>query len=220
MKINYAGKVDLSTVDWFGHAALVLFLNGCPLKCPNCHNAQLRTAENMVDHEYIQKIIFDSMRFVDHVVISGGEPGYQLSACLRIIDYCHSLGMKVAIETSGVGQLDRMADMTMLDVKTSLEESIYDSYVGVKGAFDNLMSNLNGMNPKRSEIRLVLFPESQFDFFTLGALRGFPVRITIGKGSGHGMVSQDQLREFGFGLYEYLNYRSATIETGRMLIRP
>lgn len=220
MMVNYAGKVDLSTIDWFGHAALVLFLNGCPMKCPNCHNAQIRTAVNMVDFEEIQKIILDSWKFVDRVVISGGEPACQLSACLRIIDYCHELGMKVGIETSGCGPIASGADRVFLDIKTSLEKALYDSYTGFPGSFDSLMSNLSRMAPSRSEIRLVLFPESQYDVKTMGALQGFPIRIAIGKGSGHGVVSQNELREFGFELYEYLDYSSATIETGRMLIHP
>jgi pyruvate formate lyase activating enzyme len=220
MMVNYAGKVDLSTVDWFGFGALVLFLNGCPLKCPNCHNAQLRTAMNLVDFEEIQKMIFDSRKFIDHVVISGGEPSCQLSACLRIVDYCHDLDMKVAIETSGIGQLDFTADMIFLDIKTSMERALYDSYTGFPGSFDSLMSNLARMDPRRSEIRLVLFPESKFDHSTMGALKGFPIRITIGRGSGHGIVSHHELREFGFDLYEYLGYGSAELETGRMLICP
>lgn len=218
MMVNYAGKVDLSTIDWFGHSALVLFLNGCPMKCPNCHNAQIRMTTKMVDFDVIKAAILDACRFVGHVVISGGEPACQLSACLRIIDYCHELGMDVGIETSGCGPIASGVDMVFLDIKTSLESALYDSYTGFPGSFDSLMSNLARMAPSRAEIRMVLFPESQFDFFTMGALKGFPIRIAIGKGSGHGVVSQEQLREFGFGLCEYLDYSVSSIETGRMLI--
>jgi pyruvate formate lyase activating enzyme len=220
MMVNYAGKVDLSTVDWFGHGAYVIFLNGCPLKCPNCHNAQLRNAVNMVDFEDVKSGIFDSWPMVNHVVISGGEPSCQLSACLRIIDYCHSLDIKVGIETSGCGPIASGVDMVFLDIKTSLERGLYDSYTGFPGSFDSLMSNLFKLAPSHAEIRMVLFPESKFDIKTMGALLGFPVRISIGKGSGNGVVSQAGLREFGFELYEELDYSSAKIEQGRMLICP
>ncbi len=220
MKINYAGKVDLSTIDWFGKGAYVIFLNGCPMFCPNCHNAQLRKAMNMVELNEIKAGIMGAWKFVNHVVISGGEPAGQPEACREIIDFCHSVDNLVAIETSGCFRIVDGFDLVCLDIKTSMERVLYDSYTGFPGSFDSLMSNLARMDPRRSEARLVLFPESQFDFFTMGALKGFPVRIAIGKGSGHGVVSQEQLREFGFGLYEYLDYRSATIETGRMLICP
>jgi pyruvate-formate lyase-activating enzyme len=220
MLLNYAGCVPLSTCDWFGHGAYVIFLNGCPMKCPNCHNAQLRNAVNMVDFEEVKGGIFDSWPLVNHVVISGGEPSCQLSACLRIIDYCHSLDIKVGIETSGCGPIASGVDMVFLDIKTSLERGLYDSYTGFPGSFDSLMSNLAKLSPSHAEIRMVLFPESQFDVKTMGALGGFPIRISIGKGSGNGVVSQLELREFGFELYEYLGYTRATIETGRMLICP
>jgi hypothetical protein len=130
------------------------------------------------------------------------------------------MGMRVAIETSGCCPVVDGFDKVMLDVKTSLQRCAYDSYTGLEGSFESLMSNLTRMDPKRSEIRIVLFPDSKFDISTLGVLKGFPIRISIGRGMGDGVVSQDQLREFGFGLYEFLEYKSATIETGRMLIRP
>jgi pyruvate-formate lyase-activating enzyme len=220
MMVNYAGKVDLSTVDWFGVGAYVIFFNRCPMRCPTCHNSQIRVATTWVDLKQITDGIYDCWPLLDHVVISGGEPLAQPEACRAIIKYCNDLDIKIAVETSGCLPLVEGFDMVFMDIKTSLEKVLYDSYTGFPGSFDSLMSNLAKMDPSRSEIRLVLFPESQFDFFTMGALRGFPVRISIGKGSGHGVVSQKQLREFGFGLYEYLDYSGATIETGRMLIHP
>lgn len=219
-KINYAGCVALSTCDWFGHGAYVIFLNGCPMFCPNCHNAQLRTAENMVALDEIKAGILGVSGFVDHVVISGGEPAAQPEVCKAIIDFCHSVENLVAIETSGCYPIVNGFDMIMLGVKTSLERDLYDSYTGFSGSFGSLMSNLAKMDPKRSEIRLVLFPESKYDIKSLGVLQGFPIRILIGRGSGHGVVDQGWLREFGFELYEFLDYSNATIEKGRMLICP
>ncbi len=48
MLINFGGIVPLSTVDWLGRAAMVVFLRGCPLRCPHCHNQKLQTGEHMV----------------------------------------------------------------------------------------------------------------------------------------------------------------------------
>ncbi len=48
LKVNFGGIVPLSTVDWLGRAALVVFLRGCPLRCPHCHNQKLQTGESIV----------------------------------------------------------------------------------------------------------------------------------------------------------------------------
>jgi pyruvate formate lyase activating enzyme len=48
MQVNFGGIVPLSTVDWLGRAAMVVFLRGCPLHCPHCHNQKLQTGENFV----------------------------------------------------------------------------------------------------------------------------------------------------------------------------
>ncbi len=48
MKVNFGGIVPLSTVDWLGRAAMVVFLRGCPLRCPHCHNQMLQTGEHLV----------------------------------------------------------------------------------------------------------------------------------------------------------------------------
>lgn len=218
MQINYAGKVPLSTVDWFGKAALVLFLNGCPLHCPNCHNAQLRERESFVSSAWLQDEISSIRQFLNHMVLSGGEPLAQPAACRMLIDYCHEVGYEIALETSGCYPLVEGFDRVFLDIKTSLERGLYDSWTGFPGSFDSLMSNLARMDPKTSEARLVLYPSSNYDLNTLAALRGFPIRISIGNCLG--MLSQEGLREFGFALYDRFGYRRATIEAGRMFICP
>ena len=48
MLVNFGGIVPLSTVDWLGRAAMVVFLRGCPLRCPHCQNQMLQTGERFV----------------------------------------------------------------------------------------------------------------------------------------------------------------------------
>lgn len=58
MKINFGGIIPLSTVDWLGRAAMVVFLRGCPLRCPHCHNQRLQTGENLVAlHSIASRIV-------------------------------------------------------------------------------------------------------------------------------------------------------------------
>jgi pyruvate formate lyase activating enzyme len=54
MQVNLGGVVHLSTVDWIGSATTVVFLRGCPLRCPHCQNRELITGESPADISLIQ----------------------------------------------------------------------------------------------------------------------------------------------------------------------
>ncbi|MCX6677931.1 MAG: radical SAM protein [Methanothrix sp.] len=62
MKVNFGGIVPLSTVDWLGRAAMVVFLRGCPLRCPHCHNQRLQTGESLVAHHFIASRIVSEVK--------------------------------------------------------------------------------------------------------------------------------------------------------------
>jgi len=49
MKVNLGGIVPLSTVDWIGFASTVVFLRGCPLRCPHCQNRELQEGESSTE---------------------------------------------------------------------------------------------------------------------------------------------------------------------------
>jgi len=64
MKVNFGGIVPLSTVDWLGRAAMVVFLRGCPLRCPHCQNQMLQTGERIVAlHTIASRIVSEVKGF-------------------------------------------------------------------------------------------------------------------------------------------------------------
>jgi pyruvate formate lyase activating enzyme len=130
LKVNLGGIVPLSTVDWKGRAALVVFLRGCPLRCPHCHNQKLQSGESIVAYHVIASRIVSQVKgvrlaagipaqfssqinlddasyracskpFVDAFVLSGGEPLGQLDACARLFRLAKSLHLDTGLETSG-----------------------------------------------------------------------------------------------------------------------
>lgn len=103
MKFRLQGITDLSTIDWPGKLAAVVYLQGCDLRCPWCQNVdgvdprggKEASTEEVVEH------VKGLRPVVDSVVITGGEPLLQPKACSTILKAVKELGMSCAIETNG-----------------------------------------------------------------------------------------------------------------------
>ena len=97
MKIRLATPVlqTDSIVDGEGIRA-VLWTQGCLHKCPGCHNPQTHSFEDgfEVDIEEVKEQI-DSLEGHDGVTFSGGDPFYQVDACLEIAKYKKSKKMNI-----------------------------------------------------------------------------------------------------------------------------
>lgn len=83
MKVNLGGIVPLSTVDWLGRAAMVVFLRGCPLSCPHCHNRKLQTGECLVTFHSISSRIVSEVKGLPIVSRSDDKSGRVLQIDLE-----------------------------------------------------------------------------------------------------------------------------------------
>ncbi|MDF0594280.1 anaerobic ribonucleoside-triphosphate reductase activating protein [Methanotrichaceae archaeon M04Ac] len=167
MEINLGGIVPLSTLDWTGISAAVIFMRGCPLRCPHCHNAHLQSGETLEDIEKIKKKIDEAGPFISGVILSGGEPLVQLAACRAVAGHAKVLGLLVGVETCGYFP-DRLAeiieeglvDMVFLDVKEALKDPEYERATGRKGVAPRVAESLRlCMEAKVPlEVRTTVFP--------------------------------------------------------------
>lgn len=125
--MKFGGIQKTSLIDFPDRIATVLFTPGCNLRCPYCHNWRLvlePTGPFLSDKETLQ-ILEDRRRFVDSVVITGGEPTIQadlprFSRMLKEHDYL------VKLDSNGLlpEMLERCLphlDYVAIDVKTSPE---------------------------------------------------------------------------------------------------
>ena len=111
---------------------LVVFLQGCPLRCLFCHNPdtwstqsdKIVTPEELVHRAKRMKPYFGKNG--GGVTFSGGEPLMQAEALLPAIKALREAGFHVAIDTSGAldtpatrAVLDE-ADLILLDVKSPI----------------------------------------------------------------------------------------------------
>ncbi len=114
---------DLSTgVDGPG-TRFVVFLAGCPLRCPYCHNPdtwRMRDGEWVTSGELLERMDhYRQVLEVTHggVTVSGGEPLLQPSFTKALLVGAAGLGLHTALDTSGL--LGARADDELLDA-TSL----------------------------------------------------------------------------------------------------
>ena len=126
MKVNFGKIVPISTVDWHGRSACMLFFNGCPFRCTYCQNYKLVDNVRWIDIDIVEKEIVGSEMFISAVVFSGGEPTAQPDALLRLTKFIKSRGLFVGIQTNGyypdiLKELVRkkLVDKIFLDIKAS-----------------------------------------------------------------------------------------------------
>jgi pyruvate formate lyase activating enzyme len=194
-RVNLGGIVPLSTVDWTGVAATVVFLRGCPLKCPHCQNWHLRSGESFEDLAVVEEKIRSASPFVSAVVLSGGEPLAQPRAAQKIAGIAKELGLKVGIETCGfypdvlrdLLEAD-LVDHVFLDVKAPLTDPEYARATGREGASPRVEECLKTCTRLEVplEVRTTVFPEmpSPEEVGTIGELlRNLGIRtLTIQQG--------------------------------------
>ena len=100
MKVLVSGIVDLSTIDYPKKASAVIFLHGCNMRCPYCHNLKF-----MLEHkrEMTVEEIFNDIDFLfaDAIVISGGEPTLQKDAVIEIARYAKERAFQLKLIQMG-----------------------------------------------------------------------------------------------------------------------
>lgn len=167
MQVNLGGIVPLSTLDWTGVSAAVIFMRGCPLRCPHCHNWHLQSGESFEDLAEIKKKIEEAEPFISAVILSGGEPLVQLAASRAVARHAKELGLKVGIETCGyfptrLAQLidEGLVDMVFLDVKEALKDPEYAAATGRRDVAPRVRESLEVCleSGVPLEVRTTVFP--------------------------------------------------------------
>ncbi|MDH7596249.1 MAG: anaerobic ribonucleoside-triphosphate reductase activating protein [Methanothrix sp.] len=182
MMVNLGGIVPLSTVDWPGRVSAVIFLRGCPFRCPFCQNAELQSGWTPVDISELMDRLFPrrgagqsilhefsgSLR-IDSVVLSGGEPLAQREAALAIAREVNARGLDLGVETNGYHPetLEALISegylrMVFLDIKAAPREDAYLRATGYQRR-DTLQRVLRSLdviveNHVPFEIRITVFP--------------------------------------------------------------
>lgn len=137
--ICIAGITPVTTIDFPGRLAAVLWCRGCNLRCSYCHNDDLRSVgPSPYDRNWQSVKTFLSRRrdWLDAVVFSGGEPLVQ-GALTEAVDEVREMGFEAGLHTAGSspGRFERVLghlDWVGFDVKAPFDE--YDRVTGVPGS--------------------------------------------------------------------------------------
>ncbi|NPV69650.1 MAG: anaerobic ribonucleoside-triphosphate reductase activating protein [Firmicutes bacterium] len=124
--VHARGLQKFSLIDYPGMVCATVFLAGCNLRCPYCHNPDL-----VLDSPHLPRIpeeellyFLESRRgFIDGVCVSGGEP--TLDPCLPgFLAHVKALGFRTKLDTNGTRPdvlarlLERgLVDYIAMDVK-------------------------------------------------------------------------------------------------------
>lgn len=130
---------SLGTVDGPGVRS-VLFLQGCPLRCPYCHNPDtwdVNGGTEMTAREAADKLLKYRAYFGETggVTVSGGEPLLQAEFVYELFSLLKAEGIHTALDTSGVilndsvKKLLSVTDYVLLDIKYSTPEK-FRRYIG------------------------------------------------------------------------------------------
>lgn len=159
-----AGWSPLSTVDWEGRLVSTIFLQGCPLKCVYCHNADLipYTSQGKHSWEEIYNFMASRRNLLDGLVFSGGEPcSFDLEPHMTSIK---DLGFQTGIHTSGMfpRRLHQLIDAEVLnwvglDFKALPKES--QIVTGRTTAFSKFAESLKYVQQVDHEIRTTWHPD-------------------------------------------------------------
>jgi pyruvate formate lyase activating enzyme len=141
--MNFGGFQKTSLIDFPGKISSVLFTIGCNLRCPYCHNWRLiiKPKGPFLSEDQALNILKSRKKYVNSVVITGGEPALQRDL-LGLIRKLKEEAFAVKLDTNGFypQALERCLpylDYVAIDVKTSLEKY---KLLGAKDTTDLLKS--------------------------------------------------------------------------------
>lgn len=163
--LGIGGVTRLTTVDYPGELAAVVFCQGCPWRCRYCHNAELlpRRGDDLVPWAEVGTLLERRRGLLDAVVFSGGEPTLQ-NGLAAAMEEVRAMGFKVGLHTAGCypTRLNRLLphlDWVGLDIKAVAED--YPAVTRVPGSGERAWQSLEILlrSGAKFEVRTTIMPE-------------------------------------------------------------
>lgn len=144
--LDVGGLTPLSTTDYPGQLAAVVFCQGCPWQCGYCHNPHLIPRDAAGGHSWdeVKAFLLRRQGLLDAVVFSGGEPTLQ-SGLAQACREARELGFKVGLHTAGpypvrLAEVLPLVDWVGMDVKAPFSD--YERITAVPGSGERARESL------------------------------------------------------------------------------
>ena len=127
--MHIGGMQKLTLLDYPGKVACTVFLSGCNLRCPYCHNPGLVLPDQInapgIPESEVFAFLEQRKGKLDGICITGGEPTLQ-PELPRFLEKLRELGYAIKLDTNGTypGMLkgllhDGILDYVAMDIKNS-----------------------------------------------------------------------------------------------------
>ena len=163
LPMDIQGLQKLTLLDYPGKVACTVFLGGCNLRCPFCHNGELVLSPGpaLMDLEELLTFLGRRKGLLDGVCVTGGEPLLRPDLP-RLLEAVKELGFALKLDTNGgfPGALEDvirrgLVDYVAMDIKNSPER--YAETAGVPGL---------DPGPIRESAALLLEGRTDYEFRT------------------------------------------------------
>lgn len=145
--LRIGGLTRITTIDYPGELAAVVFCQGCPWRCPYCHNGDLLPARGAASLAWdeVRDLLSQRRGLLDALVFSGGEPTAQ-QALGSAMSEAREMGFKIGLHTSGayperLRRLLPLLDWVGLDIKALPAD--YARVTGVAGSGEDAWESLS-----------------------------------------------------------------------------
>jgi len=129
--MHFHGFYKSTLLDYPKHLAATVFVGGCNMRCPFCHNASL-VLRPQTQPEFSEEEILAYLRkrknILEGVCITGGEPTIYSDLPL-FAARIKEIGLKVKLDTNGTNPAmirhladNNLVDYIAMDIKNSLEK--------------------------------------------------------------------------------------------------
>lgn len=179
--MRIGGLQKLTLLDFPGRVACTVFLQGCDLRCPFCHNAGLLRGVPGISEEELLDFLRRRQGLLDGVAVTGGEP-LLAPELPELLGKLRAMGFAVKLDTNGThpaalrAVLEAgLADYVAMDIKNSPEK--YAATCGRDGVLPAVRESaallMQGRVPYEFRTTVVDELHEPEDFSAIGAwLRG------------------------------------------------